>query len=58
MGIDPTLLVRLICSSYVVTYSIKITGGDQILGNTNLLQKENLAKRISSMRKYDCVFVQ
>jgi hypothetical protein len=27
------------CFSYVVTYSIKITGGDQILGKTNSLQK-------------------
>jgi hypothetical protein len=32
----------MICFSYVVTYYIKITGGDQILGKTNFLQNQKL----------------
>jgi hypothetical protein len=35
-----------LCFSYVLTYSRTITGGDQILGNTNLLNKNHKFNKI------------
>jgi hypothetical protein len=37
---------------YVVTYSIKITSEDQILGNTNLKKKKHKLNKFKCIQKY------